>query len=205
MKTARKWVCLVLALFAICGAAVGLLAERQQTRLAAKTVRLHVRANSDSEEDQNTKLLVRDAVLSSVRELTKNCQTADEAICAIAKGLPSLAEAASDTLRSLGNTDAVKVSLQKEQFPTRSYDTFRLPAGTYPALRVDIGQAAGHNWWCVVFPTLCASATTEGMEQAAAAAGFSDGEISLMTEDAPQIQVKFRVMEWFGALRNLFS
>ena len=196
---------MLLVLFAVCGAAVGLLTARQQERLASKTVRLHVRANSDSAEDQSVKLTVRDAVLCTVQELTGDCRTADEAICALSEGLPVLAEAAADTLRSLGCRDAVTVRLCEENFPTRLYDTFRLPAGRYPALRVDIGQAEGHNWWCVIFPTLCAGATTEGMEQIAAAAGFSDGELSMMTENTPQVEVKFRVLEWLGALCELFS
>lgn len=202
MLKVKQWVCLVLAVFAVCGAVVGLVAEQQQAALAAKTVRLHVRANSDSAEDQQTKLLVRDAVLCAVQELTENCQSADEAISAIADGLPVLAETAAKRLRSLGCEDVVRVSLKNETFPTRRYDTFRLPAGVYPALRVDIGQAAGHNWWCVVFPTLCTSATTDGMEQTAAAAGFSSDELALMTEESPQIRVKFRLLEWLSFFRT---
>lgn len=202
MKIVKQWVCLVLALLAVCGGTVGMLAQMQQAQLAQKTVRLHVRANSDSEEDQAAKLLVRNAVLCEVQQLTGSCETAEDTVLALSRNLPVLAEAAEKTLRSLHCGAAIRVSLQKEVFPTRVYDTFRLPAGEYPALRVDIGQAEGHNWWCVVFPTLCRSATTEGMAQTAEAAGFSDGEIALMTEEIPQVRVKFRILEWLAALRG---
>lgn len=200
MKQVKRWICLVLAVFAVVGAAVGILAVREQTALSEKIVRLHVRANSDSAEDQRIKCSVRDAVLLRVRDLTDGCESADKTLLALKNGLPLLAQTAAQTLRRHGVTDSVTVRLCREPFPTRAYDTFSLPAGAYTALRVDIGEAAGHNWWCVVFPTLCMSATTEGMEAAAAAAGFSDKELSLIEDDSPQVQVKFRVLEWLSAL-----
>lgn len=201
MKKVKQWLCLLLAAFAVSGAVAGMLVLREQQAIAQKLVRLHVRANSDTEEDQTIKLQVRDAVLEQVQTVTGNCNSAQEAICLLAEHLPELAQTASRTLQDLGQPNTVRVSLCKESFPTRNYDTFSLPAGDYAALRVDIGAAEGHNWWCVVFPTLCMSATTDGMEEAAQAAGFSEDELELMTADTPKVQIKFRLLEFFA---NLF-
>lgn len=201
MKNVKQWICLMLAVLAVSGAVVGTLVLREQQALAQKIVRLHVRANSDTEEDQTVKLQVRDAVLQQVQTVTADCASSQEAICVLADHLPAFAQTASETLHDLGKPDTVRVSLCKETFPTRNYDTFSLPAGDYAALRVDIGEAAGHNWWCVIFPTLCMSATTDGMEKAAQAAGFSEDELELMTADTPKVQVKFRILEFFA---NLF-
>lgn len=200
MKKVKQWLCLLLAAFAVSGAVAGMLVLREQQAIAQKLVRLHVRANSDTEEDQEVKLQVRDAVLQQVQTVTADCSDSQEAICVLADHLPALAQTASETLRNLGKPNAVRVSLCEETFPTRNYDTFSLPAGNYVALRVDIGAAEGHNWWCVVFPTLCMSATTDGMEEAAQAAGFSEEELELLTEDTPKVQIKFRILEFFSDL-----
>ncbi len=200
MKKAKQWICLLLTVFAVGGAVAGTLVLREQQEIAQKIVRLHVRANSDTEEDQKVKLQVRDAVLQQVQAVTADCTNSQEAICVLEDYLPDLAQTASETLKSLGKPDTVRVSLRNETFPTRNYDTFSLPAGNYAALRVDIGAAEGHNWWCVVFPTLCMSATSEGMIDAAQAAGFSEEELELLTENTPKVQIKFRVLEFFSDL-----
>ena len=202
MKKAKQWICLALAVVAVIGIAVGTLVLHEQQALAAKVLRLHVRANSDTEEDQMLKLQVRDAVLLQVQTVTADCATSQEAICKIADSLPALARTASETLQNLGKLNTVRVSLCREVFPTRDYDTFSLPAGNYTSLRVDIGEAAGHNWWCVIFPTLCQSATEEDLAQTAAAGGLTEEEIDLLTERSPRVQVKFRVLEWLAGLRS---
>lgn len=202
MKKVKQWLCLLLAAFAVSGAVAGTLVLREQQKIAQKIVRLHVRANSDTEEDQEVKLQVRDAVLQQVQTVTADCSDSQEAICVLADHLPALAQTASETLQNLGKPNTVRVSICEETFPTRNYDTFSLPAGDYAALRVDIGAAEGHNWWCVIFPTLCMSATTDGMEKAAQAAGFSEDELELLTADTPKVQIKFRILEFFANLFN---
>ncbi len=134
----------------------------RQRRLARKTVRLHVIANSDEAADQAQKLRVRDGVLACVSGLTADCETADDARECIAAHLPEIAEAAQRVLAGSGYD--VTVSLGPETYGTRDYASFSLPAGTYPSLRVQIGEAAGKNWWCVVFPTLCTAATSDEAE-----------------------------------------
>ena len=157
--------------------------QAQQQRLAEKLIRLHVVANSDTREDQRVKLLVRDAV-----------QT----------GLPELERAANEKLASLGCEETASVSLRRELFPTREYETFRLPAGVYRTLRVSIGQAGGHNWWCVVFPALCLPAAEKDFTEACRAAGLTDQEISVLTEDTGEVELEFRTLEWLGKLKKMF-
>ena len=161
------------ALILIATLALGLLGcavlQAGQRQLAAKLIRLHVVANSDSDEDQAVKLRVRDAVLQAAQPYV----TGPDAEGALAENLGALERAAAKALRSQGREDAVSVTLQNEAFPTRAYETFSLPAGVYRTLRVTIGAGAGHNWWCVVFPTLCTAASLDELETAAAAGGFS--------------------------------
>lgn len=167
-----------------------------QERLADKTVRLHVVANSDNSADQAQKLAVRDAILPVIAELTMDCADAQEAREVLAAHLPEIQTAA---LSAAGGR-AVTASVTDEAFPTRYYDTFTLPAGTYPALRIRIGAAQGHNWWCVVFPSLCEAATTDALEQCAAVGGFDEQETALITGGEETYEIRFKVFEWLQKL-----
>ena len=166
----------IFSLFFVSALAMGLLSctylQTQQRQLAEKLVRLHVVANSDSPSDQAIKLRVRDAVLAAAEPVLGS---ADDPEQALAAELPALECAAAEMLRALGREESVSVTLQNERFPTRDYETFSLPAGVYRTLRVTIGAGEGHNWWCVVFPTLCTAASLDEFESAAASGGFTDG------------------------------
>jgi len=122
-------------------------------------LRLHVVANSDSEEDQRLKLLVRDSVLSSFPASS----SLEEAMEQADASLPLLEEAAVRTLREQGCDDPVRAELVRVYFPTREYEDLTLPAGEYDAVRLTIGEGKGHNWWCVLYPPLCLPAA-EGEE-----------------------------------------
>lgn len=174
----------------------------EQRNLADKLVRLHVVANSDSEADQNVKLRVRDAVLAETQQLLAG-QANPEA--ALRTGIPAIEAAANQTLAGAGSTDRAAVSLGPELFPTREYETFSLPAGRYTALRVTIGEGRGHNWWCVVYPALCLSASAGELEAAAQAAGLSSGEIALITGEAEGYTLKFKALEWLEQIQDWLS
>ena len=120
---------------------------------------------------------------------------------ALQRALPALQKTAGRTLRRLGCTVPVEISLGEERFPTRYYETFALPAGRYTALRVRLGSAAGHNWWCVCFPSLCSAACVDELDAVAAGAGFSDGELDLIT-GRKSYAIRFKVLEWLEALRR---
>ena len=180
-----------MALFGALLATAAVIQQEQQT-LAGKLIRLHVVANSDSKEDQLLKLQVRDAVLAVTASVDAQSGDPEEHLKQM---LPRIKQAAEECLRRQGSSDPVGVSFGDEIFPTRYYENFALPAGVYRSLRVTIGEGQGHNWWCVVFPSICFRATAAELEEAAQVAGLTEGEIRLMTEDLDGYTLKFKSLE----------
>ncbi len=167
-------------------------------------VRLHVLANSDSEEDQALKLAVRDAVLTAASPLVADCTNQAEAIAALEAGEATLLAAAEAVIRDAGREDAVSILLGEEAYPTRTYETCAFPAGTYVSLRVCIGDGAGQNWWCVLFPPLCLSAATaeSDPEDAFIDVGLSKEQYGIITDTGKtKYRVRFKILEvvqgWF--------
>ena len=179
-----------------------LLADKQTLR--NDVIRLHVVADSDSTEDQKLKLSVRDAVIAYVQNDIDILADAPEARNYLASKLPALEEVANKTLKGLGSTDKAKAYLTKEKFGVREYDTFSLPSGVYESLRIEIGNAAGKNWWCVIFPTLCLPTTQDGFTDTAIAAGFTDGLTNTLS-DNDRYEVRFFLLDCIGKLENFFS
>ena len=163
-----------------------------QRGIAEKTIRFHVVAASDSAEDQAQKLRVRDALLA----LLPTWDSREDAEAWLRANL-SLLQAAAE---KAADGREVAVTLSEEAYPTRSYDTFQLPAGRYLSLRAVIGAGKGRNWWCCVYPSLCACASEDTFAAAAASAGFTDGEVRLITSDTADITVKFKILEWLEAI-----
>ena len=141
------------------------------------------------------------AFLAALSTKSARAETRDEMLDALRQSLPGLKKTAALTLRRFGCDDPVEISLGVEGFPTRYYPTFALPAGRYTALRVRLGSAAGHNWWCVCFPGLCSAACVEELDAVAAGAGFSDEELRLITGREPYV-IRFKVLEWLESLRR---
>lgn len=177
-------------------------AALEQRRLADRLIRLHIRANSDSEEDQALKLAVRDGLLPMIDPMTAGCTSPEEAAAVLAAHLPDLQAEAEGVLRRKGSNASVSVRLGQEEFPRRDYETFSLPAGRYTSLCVAIGTGTGHNWWCVAFPALCLPATTDEVEQAAEAAGFTQEQTDLLTGRQTTVELKFRALELLQQLRQ---
>ena len=123
--------------------------------IANSVLRLHILANSDSEEDQNLKLKVRDNVLSYMKQVSSNLSSKDAAIATLNEHLDEFKDIALTTIQDEGYDYDVNLSIGEFDFPTKNYGDISLPAGLYDALRIEIGEAKGHNWWCVMFPTLC--------------------------------------------------
>ena len=191
----------LLAGFALCGALQGLCWGRTQldagAALCADTLRLHIRAASDAVADQSAKLRVRDAVLDRATELLTQSEDMADAWARLDTSLPDLEQAAS---AACGGAYPVRAELGEVEFPLKEYDGFALPAGRYPALRVVIGEGAGRNWWCVVYPPLCTAACTD-MEQVAIDAGLSGDDVKLITEEDGYV-LRFRAMELWQRLRQ---
>ena len=176
---------------------------RDRAALNDQILRLHVVANSDSEADQAVKLKVRDAVIGELEQATTNVESKAEAERLVREKLSDLEWIANQVLEVEGVTDRACVTLTQEEFPTRYYDTFTLPAGVYDSLRITIGSGEGHNWWCVVFPSLCVPAAVEGVEDTAVGAGFSDSLTCAIT-GADGYEVRFFFLDCLGRLQNFF-
>ena len=160
--------------------------------LEEKVLRLHVLAASDSEDDQRLKLLARDAVMEYLSPLLADCGSREEAAAMAEEHLAQLARLAADAAGQCATA-----CLVRENFPTREYGTFALPAGEYTALRIELNEGVGQNWWCVVFPPLCLA---EAEEEDDALALFDEGEVRLISGSGKII--KFRIIEWFAAIKK---
>ena len=178
----------------------GVWASASESALAGQVLRLHVVANSDSDEDQALKLLVRDAVLARAGEILDGVSDRQSAEQALEPRLDELASTAAEVLAAEGCGDAVTVTLADQWFPTKEYDGFSLPAGQYRALRVTIGEGQGRNWWCVVFPPLCLGSVTEKSVETVAGEALSDGQVGLITGQDGGYVLKFRFIEWWNEL-----
>jgi len=199
----KRWEIVLLAAmaaFLISGA----MALHTQDDLSDKVVRLHVLANSDSEADQALKLKVRDAVLERAEEILEQSGNRDEAEGKLRGQLLEFERIAEAVIGEAGYDYAVNVELRDTEFPTRAYDGFTLPAGEYLALRVLIGEAAGQNWWCVVFPPLCTTASSE-ITVSALASGFTEEEVRLITEENAGYVLKCKAVEFWEQLRQKWN
>ncbi len=166
-----------------------------EEKIYSGIIRLHVIADSDSEEDQKLKLCVRDAVLDAMSAFPR-ASDKDSACSIISSHIGAIKNAAERVLTERGCRDSVDVTLGKEQYPVRYYEGFTLPAGEYTSLKVTIGEGAGHNWWCVLFPPLCTSACEEEARKDFIDAGFTSEEYKLIKNDsASKYKVRFKILE----------
>ncbi len=157
-------------------------------------LRLHVIASSDRAADQRRKLLVRDAVLEAGGALFDGSVTAGEAEEKILPAVETLRQAAERTLRAHGSDETVHVTVEKEFFPARTYETLTLPAGNYEAVKVVIGDGKGQNWWCVMFPPLCLPAAEEKTED------YWTSSQQQILKTPGRYQVRLKLAEWIAQL-----
>lgn len=181
---------------------VGLFPVHGEEKIYDSVVRLHVLANSDSEEDQALKLEVRDAILEITAPLLETCTGRDEAEAILRAHLQELTEAAQAVIECAGHDDPVSISFDNEEYPERTYDSFCFPAGTYLSLRILIGNAEGHNWWCCLFPPICRAAATVSKKEAEdtfLSVGLTPSQYKIITEsNKPVYKVRFKILEIFG-------
>lgn len=171
--------------------------------------RLHVIANSDSQEDQNLKYLVRDSLLEYMNEISKNISSKEEAISLVTNHLEKFKEIALNTIRKNGFDYDVNISIGNFYFPTKFYGDISFPAGMYDALKIEIGNAIGQNWWCVMFPSLCFIDVTSGVVEEDSKElledNLSDESYSIVSDtESQEIKFKFKLLEFFGA-NSLFA
>lgn len=193
----RVGVCFLIASFVWLGTVIA-----DRAALRNELIRLHIVANSDGERDQALKLRVRDAVIESLESGMADVADVGQAKAYLQENLPKIEKAAERVLREAGCGDTVKAALAVEEFGRRVYDTFTLPAGVYDALRITIGEGAGRNWWCVVFPSLCTPQTAAGFEETADGAGMPES-LACALEGKDGYEVRFFLLDMLGALENL--
>lgn len=172
--------------------------DAQRRQLSEHVIRLHVIANSDTPEDQALKLQVRDAVLAYLQTIYPQGASIDEARSVLSEHMPDVEAAGQAAVTQWGYDYPVSVSLTQCWFPTKEYEDFALPAGQYEALRVELGDASGQNWWCVAFPPLCVGAASATVEDAVEAGLFTPDEAALITAEDEGYVIKFRFMELLG-------
>lgn len=155
--------------------------------------RFHILANSDSEEDQALKLKVRDKVLEKTKILFDTANSKSDAEEFVKANLETIEKIAQNEVYKNGYNYPVKAEVVNMHFDTRYYESYTLPSGMYDALRITIGNAKGHNWWCVMYPSICISTVDEGKDRAKDA--LSDDEYSVVTDD--KVEYKFFIVELF--------
>lgn len=126
-----------------------------QQEIASQVVRFHVLANSDRVEDQEVKMQVKEQLLDRVGDLLESADSLKDTKEILKRNTEYLRQEAENCLREAGSDDEVSVSYETDYFPVKNYGDYTFPAGEYEALRVKIGKAQGHNWWCMLYPSLC--------------------------------------------------
>lgn len=174
---------------------------QEQDELQEKMIRLHVIANSNTQEDQALKLQVRDRILEQATALLEQSADMSDAKVRLSTSLETMEAIAQQEIRAQGYDYAVSARLEQTEFPTKVYDGFSLPSGEYLALRVVIGEGAGENWWCVVYPPLCMTAAAN-LPETAIATGLGEEDISLITEENTSYVLKFRSLELWESFRQ---
>ena len=171
------------------------------TDIADSVFRLHVIANSDSEVDQNLKYIVRDDLLEYMNTLCANCSSKEEAITVANENIENFKKIALDTIKEEGFDYSVNVEIGNFEFPTKHYGDISLPAGYYDALKVEIGEAKGQNWWCVMFPPLCFVDASSGIVPEESKEdlenSLTDEEFSIVSDNEENLtfKLKFKILE----------
>lgn len=169
------------------------------TDIADSVFRLHVIANSDSNEDQNLKYIVRDKVIEYMSSVSQNASSKEEVIEIAKANLDKIQTIAVQTIKDNGYTYSVNVEVGNFSFPSKRYGDITLPPGYYDALRIKIGKAEGQNWWCVMFPPLCFVDVTSGVvpdeSKEIMKENLSKEEFDLISKNSNEVKVKFKIVE----------
>lgn len=166
--------------------------------ISQKVFRLHILANSDSDEDQQLKLRVRDKILRESEKMFSSCNSVDEAVNISRESIDKLKNISRQVIAYYNYDYDVRAYVTKEYFETREYDNFTLPAGIYDCLKIEIGQGKGHNWWCVMYPSVCISGCTDDFDST-----LTEDEKRLIESD--NYVIKFKVVEIYEKIKSKFA
>ncbi len=168
-------------------------------RISDDVFRLHILANSDNENDQALKLKVRDAVLEQGQNVFTQCSSLDEIIYSCENNIDLFRNTAEACIRQNGYDYAVNAYVDKEYFNTREYEEITLPSGIYNALKIEIGEAKGRNWWCVMFPAICLPAVSESEMTE-----VLDEEEMELIHSGSKFEVRFKIVEIYEKIKSKF-
>ena len=199
LKIGRIFVILILLSLFILISAISYV-DAVSNNIADSVFRLHVIANSDSKEDQELK--VRDELLSYMNIISKDSTSKQEAMQIVNEHKEEFTQIAKKVIKENGYNYTVNVQIGKADFPTKYYGDITLPAGTYDALKVQIGEAKGQNWWCVMFPPLCFVDVSTGIvpdnSKQELKQSLDNEEYDLISKtDNNEISFKFKIVELF--------
>lgn len=203
MKNYKKFFLIVLLLFIyviICAISY---VNAVSSNIQNSVFRLHVIANSDSEEDQNLKYLVRDNILEYINNISQN-KSKEDIISYVQENINEIQKIAQKTIIENGYSYSVTANIGNYAFPTKTYGDIIFPSGFYDALKIEIGNAKGKNWWCVMFPPLCFVDITSGIvpeeSKQTLKQNLSTEEYNLLSENSEDIKIKFKIVEIFQNL-----
>lgn len=178
--------------------------RREQRAIAEQIIRLHVIANSDTEEDQELKMKVKETIVTYLRGEMQDAVSVDEARQAIVEHLPEIEEIATEKMRAEGYDYTAEATLGESYFPVKEYGDLTFPAGDYEALRVRLGKSEGRNWWCVMYPTLCFVDSTyqvvpesskEQLKQ-----NLTSEEYDSLLDGGDDVSYSWKILEWIQDL-----
>lgn len=173
--------------------------------LSNSVFRLHVIANSDTAEDQELKYKVRDKVLEYMNKISSDCSSKEDVISIAYKYQDEFKKIAEEVIKENGFNYTVNIKIGNFAFPTKTYGDISFPAGNYDALRIEIGEAEGQNWWCVMFPPLCFVDVTSGVvpdeSKEVIKENLNEEEYSLISDNqSSDIKFKFSLVEFFKGI-----
>lgn len=175
-------------------------AAQVQQSISEKILRFHVLANSDSDEDQEVKLLVRDAVGEYIEPFIQECANLEESERVVKQNLPQIVELAEQVLEENGFAYGASAEVTDCEFPVKTYGDYTFPAGEYRALEVKLGNAKGHNWWCVLYPNMCFKGSVYEIIEDEAREELRevlDEEEYEAVFDSGDYEIKFKILDFF--------
>ncbi len=177
------------------------------THISDSVFRLHVIANSDSNQDQELKYVVRDNLLKYMNSITKDYSSKQDIIRVANENIDTFYSIAKQTILDSGFDYDVNIEIGNFYFPTKNYGDISLPSGNYDSLKIEIGKASGQNWWCVMFPPLCFVDVSSGIvpeeSKQIIQNNLSEEEYTLVSENNSEVKFKFKLVEWFQ--NNIFT
>lgn len=201
MKTSKKIIILSILFLLYLLFSIFSYANAVSTDIANSVFRLHVIANSNELKDQELKLKVRDALIQYMNSFAEDIVSKDDAISFVSAHKENLKEIAEKIIHENGYSYPVALNIDNFSFPTKKYGDVTLPAGFYDALKVEIGNSAGQNWWCVLFPALCFVDVSNGIVPESSKETLQntlqEEDYNLITSAAPEYQLKFKLLELF--------